>query len=576
MVICGSTRGPSWHLVLAFILGFFLSHFVDVAFQIKDLVKGLETNGIVILNGYRNSVGNPCAACDCGKTSFSDATAFENAAVPANSGFSQIVATAYKRCIIEMKSEQPRKELDLKEWKRNGMAGDGGLNNKDRKLLGILYHKASSVFEYGLGESTYIANHVGVERYAGIDSDPVWVGMARDKVSPHYRFYLGDIGPTVEWGYPKDNNKIPKQVLDYQLQPLIVEPKPFDVYMVDGRWRLACMLASFLHASARGGDPAKTIVCIHDCNTMNEAHLDRSVYHTADELLELVDHSQNKLCVYQRKPGTTDEQLRDMWFEKVDIITRRRLSRQISTASTNMTSFDVIVDAAFGRAIGKTSSGPKKVFDIGYWETSGLQTKGGLTREDRILLGQIYYNASSVFEYGLGESTYIANHVGVERYAGIDSDPVWVGMARDKVSPHYRFYLGDIGPTVEWGYPKDRNQFPKQVLDYQLQPLIVEPKPFDVYMVDGRWRLACMLASFLHASARGGDPTKTIVCVHDCDKDTAALITGRASYKTADHLLELVNHSNSRLCMYKRKPGTTDAQLQELWHEHMDVMSRRL
>jgi hypothetical protein len=630
MVSCGAGR-PCWHLVLTFFAGFVFSNVADMIFQFKG---SLNLDGFVCQNVVMKTIrtstesvaSTPCA-CDCSKATenqestavttttrpinsvatdgaapltvnappivvkerASDAAAFDNVAatmtaattvtttLPAMTGFSQIVATAYKRCLVETKSDQPRNLVDLQEWHKNGMAGTGGLDDMDRKLLSLLYHEASSVFEYGLGESTYIANHVGVERYAGIDSDPVWVGMARDKVSPHFRFYLGDIGPTVAWGYPEGSARLPKQVLDYQLQPLIVEPKPFDVYMVDGRWRLPCMIASFLHASARGGDPAKTIVCIHDCMPLKKASLGRAIYHKADDLLEMVNHSKNRLCVYQRKPGTTDEQLRDFWLENLDQIDRRRLLRNLKGASATMTAFDTIVDAAYSRAIVKTKSGTKKVFDIDYWESSGLQTEGGLNRDDRIWLGQIYYDASSVFEYGLGESTLIANHVGVERYAGIDSDPVWVGMARDKVSPHFRFYLGDIGPTVGWGYPADGARLPKQVLDYQLQPLIVEPKPFDVYMVDGRWRLPCMIASFLHASARGGDPAKTIVCIHDCAEDTASRsMADRAVYKRADHLLELVNHSNHRLCLYKRKRTTTDSQLQELWHANMDEMTRRL
>ena len=188
-----------------------------------------------------------------------------------------------------------------------------------------------------------------------------------------------------------------------------------------------------------------------------------------------------------------------------------------------------------------------------------------------------------MFEYGLGESTYIASHVGVPRYAGVDSDPQWIALARDnKIVPqHFRFYLGDIGPTGDWGFPvhPGLNKF---VLDYQLSALIVEPKPFDVYTVDGRWRLPCMLASFLHASARRqGDKknhknsdrdTDTIVLIHDCDVDNRR---GRKKYKLADHLLELVNHSGNKLCVYKRKPETTDSQLREVWERYMNQIYRR-
>jgi hypothetical protein len=72
-------------------------------------------------------------------------------------------------------------------------------------------------------------------------------------------------------------------------------------------------------------------------------------------------------------------------------------------------------------------------------------------------------------------------------------------MARDKVSLHFRFYFADTRPTRRWEYPTEA--LAKSPLDYQAAPFIAEPSPFDVYIVDGRWRLACLLLSFLHASA---------------------------------------------------------------------------
>lgn len=250
-------------------------------------------------------------------------------------------------------------------------------------------------------------------------------------------------------------------------------------------------------------------------------------------------------------------------------------SPRVSPSSS--TGFDKIVQTAYQQAIvQKPSPQPRPTFDVTYWEEqSGLTTHGGLTTKDRILLGQIYGNANSLFEYGLGESTYMANYLKVPRYAGIDSDPVWVGMARDKVSNDFRFYLADIGPTKAWGYPSKENaRATKNILDYQLAPLIVEPEPFDVYMVDGRYRLPCALASFLHASARGGHPNQTTVLVHDCG--TSGQQGGRTQYKRADHLLDLETHSGQLLCVYKRKPTTTDEQLAQLWHQYADQIGRRV
>lgn len=59
----------------------------------------------------------------------------------------------------------------------------------------------------------------------------------------------------------------------------------------------------------------------------------------------------------------------------------------------------------------------------------------------------------SVFEWGLGESSFVAAEVGVPRHTGIDSDPTWMKTARDKSPDHFCFYLGDAGPTGCWGRP---------------------------------------------------------------------------------------------------------------------------
>jgi hypothetical protein len=210
---------------------------------------------------------------------------------------------------------------------------------------------------------------------------------------------------------------------------------------------------------------------------------------------------------------------------------------------------------------------PPVKFRLSSWNS---RTDGGLTDLDRMMLAKIYGQANSVFEYGLGESTYLANYLQVPRYAGIDSSIEWVDMVKKKVSNHFRFYFADVGETLAWGVPANPN-LPKTVWQYQLAPLRSELKPFDVYMVDGRWRTPCVLASFLHASATGAAQSDTTVLLHDCvqpkysSPNEIPELT-RKNYTANDDILDLVDHSRSRLCVYKRKPTTTDAML---WERYM-------
>jgi hypothetical protein len=235
--------------------------------------------------------------------------------------FDKMTKEAFRQVYDDKENKVASKPFILKEW-HNRTAG--GLRDKDRVFLAKLYSRpGTSVFEYGVGESTYIADHVGVARYAGIDSDPTWVGLAREKVSSRFRFYLADVGPTGAWGLAKNN--LTKAVYQYQLAPLIAEPEAFDVYMVDGRWRFACVLASFLHAADRGdskanhGDRTQTTVLLHDCRATQQEHVksygsaQRINYHAADHLLR-VEHSGAKLCIFHRLENTTDEQLLELWY----------------------------------------------------------------------------------------------------------------------------------------------------------------------------------------------------------------------------------------------------------------------
>ena len=241
-------------------------------------------------------------------SSSSSSSNYEYSYDPTRSAFDQAAEFSYQKIldgIVDLaQTQHERKHFDLKKWRQKTR---GGLEQTDRQMLGDVYHKAQSVFEFGLGESTYIANHVGVPRYAGVDSDPQWIAMARKAVATHFRFYLADIGPTGSWGFPTYGT-LPKAIMDYQVAPLFLEPLPFDVYVVDGRWRVGCLLLSFLHASARGSPHNATVVYVHDCQ--------RQEYHLADASFNVtLPPNGGLLCEYRRWPDTTDQQIMNLWLE---------------------------------------------------------------------------------------------------------------------------------------------------------------------------------------------------------------------------------------------------------------------
>lgn len=285
---------------------------------------------------------------------------------------------------------------------------------------------------------------------------------------------------------------------------------------------------------------------------------------------------------YRQAEVTATQIVQQVWphaqrLQMNEILQIQQDQKQQSTSSDTQQSsgggFSQIVQTAVHLAESpeaiRNITRPSSPFSVAAWPHT---RKGGLTMVDRAILGKLYERAYAVFEWGLGESSLIADAVGVPCYAGIDSDPGYVASTRQQVTNHhFRFYTADIGNTIDWGKPADN--YPKNILTYQMAPLLAEPHAFHVYLVDGRYRFPCLLTALLHACQMGKSDTTnkdtrtagssassstrpTLVLVHDCQ---------RPHLHQADHLLHHVQAAGSRLCIFQRKPSTTDEQLVELW-----------
>ena len=158
-----------------------------------------------------------------------------------------------------------------------------------------------------------------------------------------------------------------------------------------------------------------------------------------------------------------------------------------------------------------------------------------------------------------GESTFIAAHVNVPRYAGVDADADWVVKTREivKYRPHFRFHFSDIGRTRAFSFPTKSHN--KNFYNYQIESLMAELEPFDFYLIDGRYRVACAIMSFLHAMKYGADMTKVRVGIHDNDKV-------RRGYHVMKRLAN-VRIERKKLWVYELMKNTTEDDLFNLYHE---------
>jgi hypothetical protein len=138
---------------------------------------------------------------------------------------------------------------------------------------------SNSYLEYGSGATTVMAASMGVRHVITTESDPNWLAALRHKLrllgSPTQAELIHvDIGPTGEWGFPtsdanwRDYPKYPvtgwTHCLSHNLTP--------DVVLIDGRFRVACFLASLVFGT-------------QGTRILFDDYFDRPYYHTVEQFL---------------------------------------------------------------------------------------------------------------------------------------------------------------------------------------------------------------------------------------------------------------------------------------------------
>lgn len=171
------------------------------------------------------------------------------------------------------------------------------MEDDERELFDRRYRSASKIVEFGAGGSTVFAAAETSARIVSVESDYAWLErlrrepeIAEAEKTGRVCLLHADIGPTKKWGYPVgDSFKSAWPV--YAERPWPVLPDP-DLIFIDGRFRLACMLASAMKA------PQATVM-VHDFRK-------RKKYHAALDFFS-VEESANSLVVLRRREADEDK-----------------------------------------------------------------------------------------------------------------------------------------------------------------------------------------------------------------------------------------------------------------------------
>ena len=118
--------------------------------------------------------------------------------------------------------------------------------------------------------------------------------------------------------------------------------------------------------------------------------------------------------------------------------------------------------------------------------------------EERMRASRVY------LEYGSGGSTRLAVRLQVPHVFSVESDQAYGRAVRRVVqqelgATEFEMLLPDLGPTGAWGFPSNTERF-RNWSSYPIRiwSLLKERQLSpDLVLVDGRFRVACLLASLL-------------------------------------------------------------------------------
>lgn len=137
----------------------------------------------------------------------------------------------------------------------------------------------------------------------GVESDPAWVKALQDKLGDKCQVAVVDIDPTGDWGYPLTQQT---DKFSAYSQAILKHEQPFDLILIDGRFRVACTMAAIQHI-AKQNAYEKSVIFIHDF--WNRPH-----YHAVLEFLEVIEQVESA-GVFKVKKDILLEKVAEIWLE---------------------------------------------------------------------------------------------------------------------------------------------------------------------------------------------------------------------------------------------------------------------
>lgn len=182
-----------------------------------------------------------------------------------------------------------------------------------------------------------------------------------------------------------------------------------------------------------------------------------------------------------------------------------------------------------------------------------------LMEAEKETLIQYLRQSKNYLEFGAGGSSFLALLNSDTTVYSVESDKDWVDYLRSwtfmrnkETEGKINFFVADIGQTKAWGYPADesrKNSYP----DYSSNIFArITDTDIDTVFVDGRFRVACVVASAIHYP-------DAVILVHDYTK--------RRHYHIVESLFDVTDITDTLVALKLKKAQETKA-LQNLYDEY--------
>ena len=131
---------------------------------------------------------------------------------------------------------------------------------------------ANRYTEFGSGGSTFLAAALVKGSIISVDSSAEWLAKVREACEQEVGYIRptlvhADIGPTTNWGAPLDSSARDRWVTYHRDIWATPESAEADVYMIDGRFRVACFMQILLRGRRN------SLIMFHDYSFRDRYHV---------------------------------------------------------------------------------------------------------------------------------------------------------------------------------------------------------------------------------------------------------------------------------------------------------------